>query len=52
VLSLDEKTLVRDKRLARPDTPPKPCKEACGGDYEYTSHGTMNLFAALRVHNR
>lgn len=49
VLSLDEKTSVQAKGLARPDAPPKPGKGA-RRDYEYTRNGTMNLFAALRVH--
>ncbi|MCA1697680.1 MAG: IS630 family transposase [Actinobacteria bacterium] len=49
VLSIDEKTSVQAKGLARPDTPPEPGKGA-RRDYEYTRNGTMNLFAALRVH--
>lgn len=50
VLSLDEKTSVQAKGLARADTPPAPGKSA-RRDYEYTRNGTMNLFAALRVHS-
>jgi transposase len=50
VLSIDEKTSVQAKGLARPDTPPEPGKNA-HRDYEYTRNGTMNLFAALRVHS-
>jgi transposase len=50
VLSIDEKTSVQAKGLARPDKPPAPGKSA-RRDYEYTRNGTMNLFAALRVHS-
>jgi transposase len=50
VLSIDEKTSIQAKGLARPDTPPAPGKPA-RRDYEYTRNGTMNLFAALRVHS-
>jgi len=51
VLSLDEKTSVQAKGLARPDTLPEPGKrKRARRDYEYTRNGTMNLFAALRVH--
>jgi transposase len=49
VLSIDEKTSVQAKGLARPDTLPASGKDA-RRDYEYTRNGTMNLFAALRVH--
>jgi hypothetical protein len=49
VLSLDEKTSVQAKGLARPDAPPAPGKSA-RRDHERTRNGTMNLFAALRVH--
>jgi DDE superfamily endonuclease len=45
----DEKTSIQAKGLARPDTLPAPGKSA-RRDYEYTRNGTMNLFAALRVH--
>jgi transposase len=51
VLSIDEKTSIQAKGLARPDTPPVPGKSrSARRDYEYTRNGTMNLFAALRVH--
>jgi transposase len=50
VLSIDEKTSIQAKGLARPDAPPQPGKPA-RRDYEYTRNGTMNLFAALRVHS-
>jgi transposase len=49
VLSIDEKTSIQAKGLARADTLPKAGKPA-RRDYEYTRNGTMNLFAALRVH--
>jgi len=49
VLSIDEKTSVQAKGLARPDTPAQPGKSP-RRDYEYERNGTMNLFAALRVH--
>jgi transposase len=49
VLSLDEKTSIQAKGLARADTLPAAAKRA-RRDYEYTRNGTMNLFAALRVH--
>jgi transposase len=49
VLSIDEKTSIQAKGLARPDKLPEPGKPA-RRDYEYTRNGTMNLFAALRVH--
>jgi len=49
VLSIDEKTSVQAKGLARPDALPGASKPA-RRDYEYTRNGTMNLFAALRVH--
>lgn len=49
VLSIDEKTSIQAKGLARPDSLPAPGK-AARRDYEYTRNGTMNLFAALRVH--
>ena len=50
VLSIDEKTSIQAKGLARPDAPPAAGKPA-RRDYEYTRNGTMNLFAALRVHS-
>jgi transposase len=50
VLSIDEKTSIQAKGLARPDTLPGPGKPARRDD-EYTRNGTMNLFAALRVHS-
>lgn len=51
VLSLDEKTSIQARGLARPDTLPVPGKsKSARRDYEYTRNGTMNLFAALRVH--
>jgi len=51
VLSIDEKTSVQAKGLARPDMLPEPGKrKRARRDYEYTRNGTMNLFAALRVH--
>ena len=49
VLSIDEKTSIQAKGLARPGTLPAPGKDA-RRDYEYTRNGTINLFAALRVH--
>jgi len=49
VLWIDEKTSIQAKGLPRPDTQPAPGKPA-RRDYEYTRNGTMNLFAALRVH--
>src|ERR1035437_724241 len=49
VLSIDEKTSIQAKGLARADTLPKAGNPA-RRDYEYTRNGTMNLFAALRVH--
>jgi hypothetical protein len=53
VLSIDEKTSIQAKGLARPDTLPVPVPGKRGSarrDYQYTRNGTMNLFAALRVH--
>lgn len=50
VLSIDEKTSVQARGLARPDRLPAPGQPA-RRDYEYTRNGTMNLFAALRVHS-
>lgn len=50
VLSVDEKTSVQARGLARPDAPPGAGKDA-RRDYEYERNGTMNLFAALRVHS-
>jgi len=50
VLSIDEKTSIQAKGLARPDTLPASGKPARRDD-EYTRNGTMNLFAALRVHS-
>jgi transposase len=50
VLSLDEKTSIQARGLARPDTWPEPGKDA-RRDYEYVRNGTMNLFAALQVHS-
>ncbi|MGO9898656.1 MAG: IS630 family transposase [Solirubrobacteraceae bacterium] len=49
VLSIDEKTTIQAKGLARPDSQPAPGNPA-RRDYEYARNGTMNLFAALRVH--
>ena len=49
VLSIDQNTSVQAKGLARPDMLPAPGKDA-RRDYEYTRNGTINLFAALRVH--
>src|ERR1035437_8669153 len=49
VLSIDEKTNIPAKGLARADTLPKAGNPA-RRDYEYTRNGTMNLVAALRVH--
>lgn len=49
VVSIDEKSGVQAKGLARPDTPPKPGKPA-RRDSEYLRNGTQNLFAALEVH--
>jgi len=50
VLSIDEKTSIQARGLARADTLPK-AGTAARRDYEYTRNGTMNLFAALRVHS-
>ena len=50
VLSLDEKTSIQARGLARPDALAQPGK-APRRDYEYTRNATMNLFAALRVHS-
>jgi len=51
VLSIDEKTSIQARGLARPDTLPVAGKsKSARRDYEYTRNGTMNLFAALRVH--
>jgi hypothetical protein len=50
VLSIDEKTSIQARGLARSDTAPGPGTPA-RRDYEYTRNGTMNLFAALRVHS-
>jgi transposase len=50
VLSIDEKTSIQARGLARPDALAKPGKPP-RRDYEYTRNGTMNLFAALRVHS-
>jgi hypothetical protein len=50
VLSIDEKTGIQARGLARADTLPKAGKPA-RRDYEYTRNWTMNLFAALRVHS-
>ena len=50
VLSIDEKTSIQARGLARPDSLPAPGKPA-RRDYEYTRNGTMNLFGALRVHS-
>ena len=50
VLSIDEKTSIQAKGLARADALAKPGNNA-RRDYEYTRNGTMNLFAALRVHS-
>jgi transposase len=50
VLSLDEKTSIQARGLARPDALAEPGKPP-RRDYEYTRNGTMNLFAALGVHS-
>lgn len=50
VVSIDEKTGIQAKGLARPDTPPEPGKPA-RRDNEYRRNGTQNLFAALEVHS-
>lgn len=49
VVSIDEKSGVQAKGLARPDTPPKRRRPA-RRDSEYVRNGTQNLFAALKVH--
>lgn len=49
VVSIDEKSGVQAKGLARPERPPKPGKPA-RRDSEYVRNGTQNLFAALKVH--
>ena len=49
VVSIDEKSGVQAKGLARPDKPTKPHKPA-RRDNEYVRNGTQNLFAALKVH--
>ncbi len=49
VVSIDEKSGVQAKGLARPDTPTAPGR-AARRDNEYVRNGTQNLFAALRVH--
>lgn len=49
VLSIDEKTSIQAKGLARPDAPPQPGRPA-RRDHEYVRNGTQNLFAALEVH--
>ncbi|HYN92011.1 MAG TPA: IS630 family transposase [Thermoleophilaceae bacterium] len=50
VLSIDEKTGIQAKGLARPDSPPAPARPA-RRDNEYVRNGTQNLFAALAVHS-
>lgn len=49
VVSIDEKSGVQAKGLARPDTQPEPRRPA-RRDNEYVRNGTQNLFAALEVH--
>ncbi len=49
VVSIDEKSGVQAKGLARPDSPTKPNRPARRDD-EYVRNGTQNLFAALQVH--
>lgn len=49
VLSVDEKSGVQAKGLARPDIGTKQGKPA-RRDNEYVRNGTQNLFAALKVH--
>ena len=48
-VSIDEKSGVQAKGLARLDTPPRPGRPA-RRDSEYVRNGTQNLFAALQVH--
>jgi transposase len=50
VVSIDEKTGIQAKGLARPDTQAAPGKPA-RRDNEYRRNGTQNLFAALEVHS-
>ncbi|MCA1700158.1 MAG: IS630 family transposase [Actinobacteria bacterium] len=50
VVSVDEKTSIAARRLARPDTLPAPGRPA-RRDSEYLRSGTQNLFAALQVHS-
>lgn len=50
VVSIDEKTGIQAKGLARPDTRPEPGKLA-RRDNEYVRNGTQNLFACLEVHS-
>lgn len=50
VVSLDEKSGIQAKGLARPDTQTEPGRPA-RRDNEYVRHGTQNLFAALQVHS-
>lgn len=50
VVSIDEKTGIQAKGLARPDTPPGPGRPA-RRDNEYVRNGTQNLFACLEVHS-
>jgi len=49
VVSIDEKSGVQAKGLARPESAPAPGKPA-RRDNEYVRNGTQNLFAALQVH--
>ena len=50
VLSIDEKTGIQAKGLARPDTLPAPGRPP-RRDNEYLRNGTQDLFAALAVHS-
>lgn len=49
VVSIDEKSGIQAKGLARADTAPAPGRSA-RRDNEYVRNGTQNLFAALEVH--
>jgi transposase len=49
VVAVDEKTSIAAREPARPDALPAPGRPA-RRDSEYLRNGTMNLFAALRVH--
>ena len=50
VVSIDEKTGIQAKQVARADVPPAPGKPA-RRDNEYVRNGTQNLFACLEVHS-